>query len=239
MSENLCGYVKVPEINISNSMRYAFDQIKSPIAVRDLSSRLIYCNQPLADLLSADSPERIMGKYDYEIDSVLLQSENVIEEFDKQYKKVCRTRQPFSTLEIHPHAVDYPYIFKKIPFFDDNHECVGMFGYNVELAVYSLNDYIKGHMPGSLLLNKPDDFFTERECEIMFYRLQGLKSKDAAARLNLSLNTFNNYMQALYTKVGASNLDDFKEYCQQRNYHRYLPKRFLTNEAINFSSSII
>lgn len=35
----------------------------------------------------------------------------------------------------------------------------------------------------------------------MFYILQGLKAKEAAARLNLSINTFNNYMQRIYAKV--------------------------------------
>ncbi|WP_413735021.1 helix-turn-helix transcriptional regulator [Sodalis sp. RH21] len=120
-----------------------------------------------------------------------------------------------------------------MPFYNDDHECVGMFGYNVELTVYSLNDYIKGHMPGSLLMNKPDDIFTKRECELVFYRVQGLKSKEAAARLNLSLHTFNNYMQRIYTKACVTKMGEFREYCEKLNYHRYLPKRFLTRESIN------
>src|SRR5471030_239202 len=123
-----------------------------------------------------------------------------------------------------------------MPFYGDDASYKGMLGYNDLISIYTLNDYIKGKLPGSLLLNKPDDFFTERQCENMFYRLQELKVKDADARLNLSTNTVNNYMQALYDKVGAKNLEDFHEFCEKRNYHRYLPKRFLTNETIIFGS---
>ncbi|HEY0207837.1 LuxR C-terminal-related transcriptional regulator [Acerihabitans sp.] len=230
--------VMVPEVNIPNTMRYAFDQLKTPYGIRDLSARLIYCNQPAADLLGAKSPNDIIGKYDREIDNALFSVEGVVEEFDAQYKRVISTQEPFSTLELHPHALDYPYIFKKMPFYNNNHECVGMFGYNIELTVYSLNDYVKGHMPGSLLLNKPDDTFTERECEVMFYRLQGLKSKEAAERLNLSLNTFNNYMQRIYIKAKVTEIAELREFCEKRNFNHYLPKRFLTKESINYSDSI-
>ncbi|WP_413727924.1 PAS domain-containing protein [Sodalis sp. RH19] len=239
MNNDKCKSSIVPEINIPNSMRYAFDQLKTPYGIRDLSARLIYCNQAAADLLGAKSPADIIGKYDCEIDNNLFAVDGVVDEFDNQYKRVIKTQEQFSTLELHPHAVDYPYIFRKMPFYNDNHECVGMFGYNIELTVYSLNDYVKGHMPGSLLLNKPDDTFTERECEIMFYRLQGLKSKEAAERLNLSLNTFNNYMQRIYIKARVTDIGELREFCEKHRYNRYLPKRFLTRESINFGDSII
>lgn len=229
----------VPKITISNSMRTMLDQLNNPFGIRDLSSRLIYSNDSFAHFLNCKSAKEIIGKHDRDIDSVFFNCDGIVEEFDKQYKKVSQTQKAFSTLEIHPHAIDYPYIFRKMPFYDDGNECVGMFGYNIQLPIYSLNDYVKGHMPGSMLLNKPDDFFTERECEIMFYRLQGLKAKEAAARLNLALTTFNNYMQRLYYKTGATNLDEFEEFCIKRNYNRYLPARFLTKEAITFSDSII
>src|SRR5476649_2416669 len=125
-----------------------------------------------------------------------------------------------------------------MPFYGDDASYKGMLGYNDLISIYTLNDYIKGKLPGSLLLNKPDDFFTERQCEIMFYRLQGLKAKEVAKRLNLAANTFNNYMQTIYDKACVRNLDEFIEFCEKRNYHRYLPRRFLSKEAITFSSSI-
>lgn len=231
--------IKIAELNISNSLRSVFDKFSRPLTLRDMSSRIIYSNEAAADFLLVKSVKDLNGKHDTEIDCPLFNDEAELVEFDKQYKQTWQLEESYSTLEIHPNAVDRPYIYRRIPFYNDNMQCVGMYGYVEDLNVYSLNDYVKGHMPGSLLINKPDDFFTERECEIMFYRLQGMKAKDAAARLNLALTTFNNYMQRLYYKTGATNLDEFQEFCTKLNYNRYLPKRFLTNEAINFSSSII
>ncbi|MEA9389529.1 PAS domain-containing protein [Acerihabitans sp. TG2] len=229
----------IPEIKIPNSIVRLLDQLVVPFGIRDKESRIIYANQPLTDIYCMKSPTSIIGKLDCEIECKILEPEGVVAEFDKQYKHTWQTEKSYSTLELHPNALDYPYIFRKMPFFDDNGECIGMFGYNEIINIYTLNDYVKGKMPGSLLLTKPDDFFTERQCEIIFYRLQGLKAKEVANRLNLATNTFNNYMQTLYDKVGANNLDEFIEFCEKRNYHRYLPKRFLTSEAITFSSSIM
>lgn len=187
--------------------------------------------------MSVKSVKYLNGKLDGEIDCPLFNDEVANAEFDRQYMRTWRHELWFATLEIPPNALNRPFIYRKMPFYNDNMECEGMYGYAEDLNVYSLNDYIKGQMPGSLLLNKPDDFFTERECEIMFYRLPGLKAKDAATRLNVSLTTFNNYIQKLYQKAGVINIDELKEICTNLNYHRYLPNRFLTKESIKFDDS--
>ncbi|MEA9393264.1 PAS domain-containing protein [Acerihabitans sp. TG2] len=232
-------FSKIQEIDLSKCTRSLLDQLNFSFIIRNKEGRLIYCNQATAELYGVKSPSCAMGKLDNEIKSKLFDDVEVVDGFSKQYKKTWETETSYSTLELHPTAVDYPYIFHKIPFFNNNKECVGMFGYDKKLNVYSINDFIKRNLPGSLLLTKPDDYFTERQCEIFFYRLQGLKAKEVAKRLHLAANTFNNYMQTLYDKVGANNLDEFIEFCEKRNYHRYLPKRFLTSEAITFDSSII
>jgi len=228
----------VPEIDLAQPIINMLDQLPFPFVIRNSETRIIYANLADAECLGVAGPKDIIGKFECEIDSKLFEYEETLAGFNQQYQQVFSTKASLSNLEIHPHAIDYPYISIKMPFFDAQKECVGIFGYNKRLEVYTLNDYVKGHMPGSLLLNKPDDFFTERQCEIMFYRLQGFKVKEVAARLNLTANTVSNYMQMLYDKVGANNLDEFREFCERRNYHRYLPKRFLTSEAITFGHSI-
>ena len=229
----------IPEINLPQTMVLTLDSMPIPLIIRNLENRVVYINEAGAKEITVKSPQDAIGKLDSEMDSILFEDDDVRSEFSKQYIRTWTEKIKSSTLELHPNALDYPYIFHKMPFYGDDGDCKGMFGYNELISIYTLNDYIKGKLPGSLLLNKPDDFFTERQCEIMFYRLQGLKVKDVAARLNLSTNTVNNYMQTLYDKVGANNLEDFQAFCEKRSYHRYLPKRFLTNEAITFGGSII
>ncbi|MEA9389091.1 PAS domain-containing protein [Acerihabitans sp. TG2] len=229
----------IPEITLPKSMVTLFDQMKEPYCIKNVESRFVYANQAMVNLFRVDNISDLIGNTDKEIKSKLVEDEEVAGEFVRQDSLVVSSEQSLNLLDIHPHAVDYPFITNKIPFRDINNECIGVLVYVKKLEVYSLNDYVKGNVPGSLLLNKPDDFFTERQCEIMFYRLQGLKVKEVAKRLNLTENTINNYMQTLYDMANVNNLTEFKEFCEIREYHRYLPKRFLSNQHIDFGSSII
>ncbi|WP_255556801.1 LuxR C-terminal-related transcriptional regulator [Sodalis sp. dw_96] len=224
----------IPEVYLPNSLIKMCDLMPEPCGIRNLESRFIYANSSLMKVYGVNSSADIIGKRDVEIKSKLVEFDNAAEEFAKQDKQVFKTEQRLSTLEFHPLAIDYPYVVNKLPFYNDNNEYVGMFGYIKKLEIYTINDYIKGHMPGSLLLNKPDDFFTERECEIMFFRLRGMKVKAVADRLNLATRTVENYMQELYYKVNVNHFDDFKRFCVERNYHRYLPKRFMHVNHIDF-----
>src|SRR5476649_1754606 len=228
MDENII----IPEITLPKSVVALFDQMEEPYCVKNFESRYIYVNKAAMDVYQVDKISDMVGKKEDEIKSKLVEYNNTAQEFMRQDSIVCSTDSPMNSLEIHPEAVDYPFITNKVPFRDINNRCVGVLAYVKKLEVYSLNDYVKGNMPGSLLLNKPDDFFTERQCEIMFYRLQGLKMKEVAKRLNLTENTINNYMQTLYDKAAVNNLREFKEFCEMREYHRYLPKRFLSNQHI-------
>ncbi|MBT9429714.1 MULTISPECIES: helix-turn-helix transcriptional regulator [Symbiopectobacterium] len=99
------------------------------------------------------------------------------------------------------------------------------------------NRYIHGRFTDSLLLNKPDDFFTERECEIIFLKLQGRTCKSIGDMLFLSPRTIESYLQRLYAKVGAYHFDDFAEFCHNKNFHRYLPNRFLSCKCEVFENN--
>lgn len=225
---------KVPEVKITQSMISMLDQFSSPYGIKDLDSRYVYVNMAAISLFGLKSKSDVIGKLDIEIKSKLTEIDDLGLEFVRQDRKVTEGESKLATLEIHPLAVDYPYIVNKIPFYNDDNECVGLCLFSKNLEVYSLNDFVKGHMPGSLLLNKPDHFFTERNCEVMFFRLQGLTNKETAARLNLSPRTVENYMQSLYEKVGVNHFDEFMTFCISKDYHRYLPKRFVNIDHLKF-----
>ncbi|WP_213989845.1 PAS and helix-turn-helix domain-containing protein [Sodalis sp. dw_96] len=230
-SDNLS---RVPDLKLSNQMISMLDQFTSPYGIKNLESRYIYVNMAAVSLFGLKSKSDVIGKLDIEIKSKLTEFDDSGLEFIRQDKKVTDSESKLATLEIHPAAVDYPYIVNKIPFYNDEDNCVGLCLFSRNLEVYSLNDFVKGHMPGSLLLNKPDNFFTERNCEVMFFRLQGLSNKETAARLNLSVRTVENYMQILYEKVNVNHFDDFMSFCVEKGYHRYLPKRFIHTNHLKF-----
>lgn len=175
---------KIPEITLPGELRSILDKVPEPWGIKNLESRFVYANPALIRLNNLKSSSDMVGKIDHEVESKL--AELGAESFEEQDKKVFETKQDLLTLELYPDAVGYPYIVRKYPYFNDKQECVGVVGYVKSLEVCSLDNYVKGSMPGSLLLRRPDDLFTERECEIIFYRLQGYKCKRIGDELKLS-----------------------------------------------------
>jgi len=167
----------IPEIKLPDSIIRLFNQLTVPFVVRDKESRLIYANQHVADIYCVKSPKSIIGKFDCEITCKFFEPKGVVAEFDKQYKHTWQTEQAYSTLELHPNALDYCYIFHKMPFLDDDGKCIGMFGYDEIINIYTLNNYVKGKMPGSMLLTKPDDFLPNANAKSCFIDYRVLKPK--------------------------------------------------------------
>ncbi|MFS2222191.1 helix-turn-helix transcriptional regulator [Pantoea sp. B65] len=214
------------------------DQLPEPYIIKDLESRFIYANQAVAKLFSLRAPDDMLYKQEHEFQSPLTENEFVVDEWQAQDRKIAQVRKPLIMLEMHPGAVDYPYLVRKVPFYDDNNSCQGVITYCRNLEVFTLKDFVKGNSPGSLLLTKPDDFFTEKECEIIFLKLQGMTSKEVGNRLHLSSRTVDNRMMRLYNKTGVNHFDDFSEFCEQRNYNRYLPKKFILQQKITFEKKM-
>ncbi len=220
---------------IQDTLTRSLDLLPDPIAIRTPDGHFLYANLALAKLSGLRSPYEIMGRVDYEIPSLLFEDEDVLDAWRDQDKNIVSSKRTLAMLEVHPGAVDSPLICRKVPFYNNNNECIGTFCTIKYLEVFSANDFVKGRLPGSLLLNRPDDFFTERECEIIFFKLQGMSSKEIAKILYLSPRTIENRMANMYLKAGVNHHDDFTAFCQKKNLHRYLPKRLMSNKRIGFS----
>ncbi|MEA9389093.1 LuxR C-terminal-related transcriptional regulator [Acerihabitans sp. TG2] len=228
----------IPNMMISPTLTSLLDQFTEPYAIRDRYSRTVYANEPMLRIYKVCRKDDVVGKLDKDVQSSLMAYDNVPDEWAMQDRYVINTKESMSFLEVHPRSQDYPYIITKLPYYNDEGLCSGTVAIINVLTTYCLDDFITGDLPSSMLLTKPDDFFTEKECEIMFYRIQGMKSKDVAQKLGLSENTICNYMQSLYYKTGARQLEGFKLFCKGRNYHRYLPKRFLSHHVNGYSNLI-
>jgi len=223
---------------ISHTLASLLDLFKEPYAIRDLLSRTLYANGPMLRMYKVGRQDDLVGKLDKDVLSPLVEYDNVPHEWAMQDRYVIKTKERMSFLEVHPRSQDHPYIMTKVPFYNDDGICDGTVAFINILTTYSADDFITGDMPTSMLLTKPDDFFTEKECEIMFYRIQGMRAKEVAQKLGMSENTVCNYMQLLYYKTGAKQIEGFKAFCKRRNYHRYLPKRFLSQHFNGYSNLI-
>lgn len=213
------------------------DQHPEPYCIKKTDSTYIYANISLAKLIGVRAPSAFLHKNEFEFNSRLTENEDTVREWQYQDQLVCESKKILSVLEIHPDAVIHPYIVVKIPFYDNANKCVGILTHGNTLKNFMPNEFVNTRSPRSLLLNKLDDFFTEKESEVVFLMLQGKTCKNIADALSLSSHAVEVIFQKLYAKVGVSHRDDFAEFCYQRNYNRYLPKRFMENRTILFKCS--
>lgn len=212
-----------------------FDQISTPLFIREKeSTRFIYANIALARLVGLRSPDAIIGRLDDEIPASLFDNEETAQTWQQQVRHVVSTQENLSLLEVHPKAVDCPYISRKVPFYNDTNECIGMVGFIRFLEIFSPHDFIRAKLPGSLQLSKPNSIFTEKESEIIFFRLQGMSSKEISQILCISPRTVEKNLSNMYNKAGVNNFGDFRYFCEDLNFHRYLPQRFLAHKRISF-----
>jgi DNA-binding CsgD family transcriptional regulator len=222
------------DIVIPEMITRSLDMLPDAYSIQTPEGLILYANPALVKLCGLKSSQHIAERLDHEIPSRLYENEDVLNSWREQDKKIVEKRKPLSMLEIHPEAVDSPYIVRKVPFYNNDNECVGVFCSGKFLEIFSPNDFVRGKLPGSLLLNKPDDTFTERECEIIFFRLQGMSSKEIGSILCLSPRTIECRLSGMYMKAGVNHLDDFRHFCETRNLHRYLPKRLLSRKIVGF-----
>lgn len=218
---------KLPGI-LTKSMEF----YPEPFVIRDIENNYIFTNQAAVRMFRVRSEKDLIGKKDQEISSKLTEKEEVIEDWTKLCLKVTSKKNKVSSLEIHPEAVNLPYVATTLPMLNDSGDCIGAFVYMKSLDVYTLSDFIKGKAPGSLMLNKPGDYFNEKECEVIFLKSQGLSNKEVAKLLFLSPRTIENKLHSLYEKVGVNHIDDLLHFCNKDKYDRYIPKRFITQRRM-------
>jgi DNA-binding CsgD family transcriptional regulator len=223
------------DIVIPKMMTQTFDQFKDPIAIVDKHSRILHANLSIAKLCGFRTADGLIDRHYDEVHSTLFEDEDVINQWKEQDKAIINNPlKELKMLEVHPGSVDAPYIVRKMPLYSETRECVGTIHHIKYLEIFSPNDFIRGKLPGSLLLNRPDDTFTERECEVAFFKLQGMTSKEIGNILCLSPRTIECRLSAMYIKAGASHIDEFRHFCETRNLHRYLPQRLLSRKLIGF-----
>lgn len=225
------------DIVLPKMLTQSFDLFIEPIFVVSKDSRILHANLPSAKLCGFRTSDGLNEKYYEEVKSSLFEDENIIQHWKNQDLAIVKNPlKGLKMLEIHPGTADSPYIVRKMPLYNEGRECVGVIHHIKYIEIFRPNDFIKGKLPGSLLLNKPDEFFTEKECEIIFLKLQGMRSKSIAEILCRSPRTIEHALERLYNKAGVNHIDDFISFCEQRDFHRYLPHKFLQSKRVAFEN---
>ncbi|WNN43204.1 PAS domain-containing protein [Winslowiella toletana] len=224
--KSISNHMSLPKM-LTNTL----DQMHEPYAIKDINSRYIYANRAIAKLVGLSSPDYMLTKQESELESRLTESQYIVDEWQHQDRIVVQNHKSITMLEIHLQQLNHPYIIRKLPFYDDGGHCVGVVLHSKSIENFNLNKYIKINAPSSLLLNKPDEFFNEPECEFVFLKLQRMSNKEIATVLQLSYAAVDEQIGKIYEKCDVTHTDDFIEFCERRNYHRYLPESFIQQKG--------
>ncbi|HGI5914148.1 TPA: LuxR family transcriptional regulator, partial [Yersinia enterocolitica] len=106
-----------------------------------------------------------------------------------------------------------------------------------KMGFLTAEQYMNQELPLTLLFEKPDDFFTDEEFDVIFYLLQNTSNKAIAQKLALSEQKVEGYRGDIYLKARSDSFYDFKKFCKKNGYSHYIPQKFLEPSSIIIPNS--
>ncbi|MFS2222192.1 PAS domain-containing protein [Pantoea sp. B65] len=225
------------QLQLPKVLTNTLDQLHEPYVIKDLESRYIYANPAIAKLAGLRSPRHMMFKKENEFHSPLTENLEIVDQWQSQDRLVAQSGRSITMLEINLQKVDHPYLIRKLPLYNEDEQCVGIVAYSKSLELFNLPSFVRISSPASLRLTKPDDFFSEQECEIICLKLQHASNKQIGNWLGLPVARVDEQIATLYEKAGVDHADDFTAFCEQRDYHRYLPESFICQQKNLFKKN--
>ncbi|MEA9391394.1 helix-turn-helix transcriptional regulator [Acerihabitans sp. TG2] len=195
--------------------------------IKDIESRYIFANS--VSYYYGDLPKNfdIEGRLDQECPAYWSEQAPLFQENERVVRTTGKKKNILNTFIFGGREKRVQAFLGDVFPLYKNGECIGTVSYLKRLTFYSMHHYTRGEYPSELTLNKPDCFFTDREFDVLFFVLQGMKPKEIALRLALSNRTVTNKLQMMYQKAQVNSLGALKEFCLAKGYDRYAPSKFV------------
>ncbi|WP_145589835.1 PAS domain-containing protein [Yersinia rochesterensis] len=200
---------------------------------KDIDSRYLYANTPFLELLNLPPKFRIKGLSQSELPHSSFAK--ISSQFKAQEQLAIITKKRVSSIEIHYFGREQklqPYIFDKFPLLNREKECLGVIFHGKKLDLLTAEQYVNQELPLAFLVEKPDDFFTDEEFDVVFYVLQNASNKTIAQKLAHSEQQVESYRRKIYLKAHCYSFYDFKKFCHKKGYNHYVPQKFLEPSSI-------
>lgn len=126
-----------------------------------------------------------------------------------------------NTGELVPHYVE------KVPLYDDENKIIGIVTNGRRLEVPTLLYYMNRLNRKIIKIDAPNDVFTKRELEVIFWAQQRMSVKEIAKRLNISPNTAYVHLMNIYYKADVHNILQLIDYCRDVGLDKYIPLDFI------------
>jgi len=195
--------------------------------IKDTESRFVYMTTVARYYCDLPADFNVEGLLDSECPAAWSEQAPAIQHNDNVVRTTGKTKSTLNTFTYGGREKRIqPFIGDVFPIYKDK-KCIGTVAYLKKLEFYSMHHLIRGEYPAQLVLSKPDDMFTDREFDVVFFILQSLKPKEIARQLNLSHRTVSNKIHLMYQKAGVNNLSEFKQFCFIKGYDRFAPTKFI------------
>lgn len=199
-------------------------------AIKDCESRYVYMNEAVMENINVPKNFDVEGKLDKELPVKVCQE--LWPEFVNFEKRVMDENRTISSIAIHCFGKGNvgnptPYLLEKTPLYDDQSKIIGTVGHGRVIDAPSLLFYMNRFNKKTIQFDAPNDVFTKRELDVIFWAQQRLSAKEIAKRLDLSPRTVENNLQFIYEKSGVHSIIQLIEYCKQTGLDSYIPFDFV------------
>ncbi|WP_290605216.1 PAS and helix-turn-helix domain-containing protein [Arsenophonus sp. ENCA] len=198
--------------------------------IKDKDSKYIYMNESALIDFNAPRNFNIEGKLDKEIP--LKASQELWMDFVEHDQKVINENRNISSIEIHFYGkgnidTPTPHFSEKIPFYDDKNKIIGLVCHARIIDAPTLLYYMNKFNRRTIQFDAPNDIFTKRELEVIFWAQQRLTAKEIARKLDISDQTVEGHLKLIYKKAGIHSIFQLIEYCKHKGLDRYIPFDFI------------
>lgn len=197
--------------------------------MKDEQSRHVFVNKRALSFYNVRKGFDVEGKLDREIP---MPSQDFWQDMQAHDQMVMRAQRQVSTIEINYFGQGntdrpVPNLCEKAPLYDEENRCLGIVWHSKPLDAPALLYYMHRFNRPFIEFDTPNDLFSKKELEIVFWALQRLSSKEIARRLSLSHRTVENRLGVIYQKAGVNSLLQLIEYGKATGLDRYIPANFI------------
>lgn len=196
-------------------------------AVKDKNSNFVYVNKTFKIW------QTISTRYDYEglnISDIPVPVAEFADIFNQQEREIERSGRPVRAITTHIQGrekIMQPAYNVQEPLFDENNNCIGTVISVRHVNIITPLSLLNGKISQHAVFESPSDLFTEKEWEILYLLICGLKIKEISGILEISVDAVNGRLRSCYRKTGLNSLSSLTEYCRDNNVDNYIPKIFL------------
>ncbi|AYB49963.1 hypothetical protein CJJ19_11110 (plasmid) [Candidatus Williamhamiltonella defendens] len=153
-------------------------------------------------------------------------------EFIKTDQKAIEENKKVTSIAIHYYgkgntSVLVPHYLERIPLYDEENKLIGIVSHGRRIDAPALLFYINKLNKKTIQIDAPNDLFSKRELEVIFWAQQRLTSKEIAIRLDISRQTVEGHLKSIYRKADIHSIFQLIEYCKHTGLDSYIPADFI------------